>query len=140
VNAREKVPRELVVACGDSTKVLECIEETLDEIALAVKGEVTGRWRLTVCFGRNHRSDFSLCESVAERIGIVSLVADESFRVDPFEQRLRASQIMGLTRREHHIDGIAKRIDEGMNFGGQSAARPADRLFAVFFSAPALCW
>jgi len=25
-------------------------------------------------------------------------------------------------------------------FGGQPAARAADRLFAVFFRAPALCW
>ena len=47
---------------------------------------------------------------------------------------------MGLTRREPHIDGIAERINEGVNFGGQSAAGPADRLFAVFFRAPALCW
>ena len=140
MNAPEKISRELVVTCGDGTKVLEFIEEALDEIALAVEGKVAGRRRLTIGFGRDHRSDFSLSERAAERIGIVCLVSDESFRIDPFEQRLRASQIMGLTRREHHIDRIAERIDEGMNFGGQSAARPADRLFAVFFSAPALCW
>jgi hypothetical protein len=30
-----------------------------------------------------------------------------------FEQRLRASQIMGLTGRQHHIDRIAERIDQG---------------------------
>jgi hypothetical protein len=47
---------------------------------------------------------------------------------------------MGLTRREHHIDGITECINEDVNFGGQSAAGPADRLFAVFFRAPALCW
>jgi MFS family permease len=34
---------------------------------------------------------------------------------------------------------IAQSIDERMNFGGQSAARSADRLRAVFFRAPALC-
>ena len=33
-----------------------------------------------------------------------------------------------------------KRIDQGVDFGGQPAARAADRLFAVFFRAPALCW
>jgi hypothetical protein len=61
-------------------------------------------------------------------------------RIGSFEQRLRASQIMGLTRREHHIDGIAERIDEDVNFGAQSAAGSTDRLLAVFFRAPALCW
>jgi hypothetical protein len=46
---------------------------------------------------------------------------------------------VGLTRREHQIDGIAEGIDEGVDFGGQSAAGSADRLRAVFFRAPALC-
>jgi len=36
------------------------------------------------------------------------------------------------TRREHHLDGIAERIDEDVNLGGQSAAGSADRLLAVF--------
>src|SRR5215468_563881 len=109
------------------------VEGSLDEIALAVEGEVTRRRRLTVGFGRDHRDDFSLGESVAERIGIVCLVTDQRFWIDPFEQRLRASQIVNLTRREHYLDGIAERIDEDVNLGGQSAAGSADRLFAVFF-------
>ena len=140
MNAREKISRELVVAGGDGAKVLEFIEEALDEIALAVEGKVTGWRRLTVGLGRDYRCDLSLRKRVAERIGIVGLVRDESFRIDRFEQRLRASQIMGLTRREHHLDGIAKRINNNVYFGGQSAAGPADRLVTVFFRAPALCW
>ncbi len=52
-------------------KVLEFIEEALDEIALAIEREVTGRRRLTVGFGRDHWDDFSLGKNVAERIGIV---------------------------------------------------------------------
>jgi hypothetical protein len=35
----------------------------------------------------------------------------------PFEQRLGASQIVNLTRREHHLDGIAERIDADVNLG-----------------------
>jgi len=46
---------------------------------------------------------------------------------------------VNLTRREHYLDGIAERVDEDVNLGGQSAAGSADRLFAVFFRAPALC-
>jgi len=38
-----------------------------------------------------------------------------------------------LTPREHQIDGIAERINEDVNFGGQSAAGSADRLLVVFF-------
>jgi hypothetical protein len=46
---------------------------------------------------------------------------------------------VGLPGREHQLDGVAKGIDERVDFGGQSAAGSADRLFAVFFRAPALC-
>ena len=133
MNAREKISRELVVTCGDGTKVLEFIEEAFDEITLAVEGKVTGRRRLPSGLGRDHGGDFSLRKRVAERVGIVGLVTDESFRIDPFEQRFGASRIVGLTRREHQIDGIAERINEDVNFGGQSAAGSADRLFVVFF-------
>jgi hypothetical protein len=42
-------------------------------------------------------------------------------------------------RREHQFDRTAQGIDERMDFGRQSAAGSADRLFAVFFRAPALC-
>jgi hypothetical protein len=47
---------------------------------------------------------------------------------------------VGLARGEHQVDRIAESIDERVDFGCQSAARAADRLLAVFFRAPALCW
>jgi hypothetical protein len=46
---------------------------------------------------------------------------------------------VSLPGRQHQLDGIAERIDKGVNLGGQSAARSSDRLLAVFFRAPALC-
>jgi|SRR6516164_11584819 hypothetical protein len=85
--------------------------------SLAVEGEVTRRRRLTVGFGRDHRRDFLLGEGVAERIGVVCLVSDQRFWIDPFEQRLRTSQIVNLTRREHHFDGIAERIASSLTSG-----------------------
>jgi hypothetical protein len=63
---------------------------------------------LRLALGGITGGDFSVGQRVAGRIGIVCLVADESLRIAPFERRLRATQIMGLTRREHHIDGIAE--------------------------------
>jgi hypothetical protein len=47
---------------------------------------------------------------------------------------------MVLAGRKHEFDRIAQSVDERMNLGRQSAARSADRLRAVFFRAPALCW
>lgn len=139
MNCGEKISGEFVVARGDGAKVLEFIEETLDEIALAIEHKVASPRDLSGGLWRDHRGDLSLCESVEQCIGIVSLVAEQGLWIGPFEQRLCASQIMGLPGREPHIDGIAERIDQDMDFGGQSAAGSADRLLAVFFRAPALC-
>jgi hypothetical protein len=45
-----------------------------------------------------------------------------------------------LSRRERQRDGVAERIDDGMELRRQAAARAADRLVGVdFFWAPALC-
>jgi hypothetical protein len=118
--------------------VLEFVEEALDEIALTVEGKITSPRRLAVGFRRNHGGDFALGERIEERVGVVRLVANQSLWISLLKRRLCASQIVGLPRREHQIDRIAEGIDKDMNFSGQSAARSADRLLAVFFRAPAL--
>ena len=47
---------------------------------------------------------------------------------------------MGLAAGQMKAGWIAERIDAGMDFGAQPAARAADRLvLAVIFWAPALC-
>ena len=140
LDASEEISREFVVARGDGAKVFEFIEEALDEIALAIECEVAGPWRLAVGLWWNHRSNVALSERVEQRVGVVGLITNQGMRIGIVEQQLGASQIVGLPRREPHLDRIAEGIDEGVDFGGQSAARSADRLLAVFFRAPALCW
>jgi hypothetical protein len=119
--------------------VLELIEEALNKVTLAVEREVARPLDLAVGFGWDDGSDSALGESVNERVGIVALVADQGIWLDVVDQRFGTSKIMDLARCEHQLDGIAQGIDEGVNLGGQSAARPADRLRAVFFRAPAEC-
>jgi hypothetical protein len=47
---------------------------------------------------------------------------------------------MRLTASQEEADGVAQRIDHGVDLGAQSAARLADRLVLFgFFCAPALC-
>jgi hypothetical protein len=119
--------------------MLEFVEEALDEIALAIEREVAIPRRFAIGFWRNHRGDSSLSEGIDQLISVVSLVAKQGVWIGAVDQLLRASQIVDLSRGEHQFDRIAQSIDEGMDFGRQSAAGSADRLFAVFFRAPALC-
>ena len=140
MNSGEEISGEFVVPCGDGAKVLEFVEEALDEIAFAVERVVTCTLYFTVGLGRDHGDDFPSREGVEQRIGIVSLVADQGVRIGAIDQRLRASQIVDLPWREHQFDRIAKGIDERVDFCRQPTAGSPDRLFAVFFRAPALCW
>jgi hypothetical protein len=96
--------------------------------------------RFAIGLGRNHRRDVALLERFDEVVGVEGFVAKQRPWLDSFQQRLRARQVVRLAAREHHVDRVAERIDQNVDFGGQSAARAADRLLAVFFRAPALCW
>ena len=120
--------------------MLEFIEEALDEVALAIERKIASPRRRAIGFWRNHRGDSSSHESVDQRISVVRLIAKQGTWIGAADQRLRASQIMGLPWREHQFDGIAQSIDQRVDFGRQSATGSADRLLAVFFRAPALCW
>ena len=84
----EKVSGEFVIAGRNGSKVLNFIEEALDEVALAVKCEIAIAFGLSVGFGRNYRRDFSLRKAIDERISVVGLVCDQGFRIGIFNQGL----------------------------------------------------
>jgi len=90
--------------------VFEFVEEALDEIAFAVERVVTCALHFTVGLGWNHWGDLSSREGVEQRIGIVSLVAEEGARVGVFEQRFGACQVVILPRRQHQFDRIASAL------------------------------
>jgi hypothetical protein len=120
--------------------MFEFVEEALDEVALGVEREVARAWDFAIGLRGNHGGDVSPGKGLDQDVGVVSLVPDQRLRLDIVKQRLRAGQIVSLAWREHQRDGVAEGIDERMDFGGQSAAGSTERLFAVFFRAPALCW
>ena len=122
-----------------SDALLELIEEAFDEVALAVERVIARPGDLAIGRRRDDGSNSPLGEDLDEALGIVAFVANQSLWIGVVDQRFGASKIMGLARREHQLDGIAQGIDEGVNFGGQSATRSADRLRTVFFRAPAEC-
>ena len=140
MDAGEENLGELVVARGDSPEMLELVEETLNEIAFAVEGEVARARGFSVGFGWDDWDDRSIVEGGDEGVGVEGLVGDQSAGIDGFDQRFGAGEIVILARAEHHLDRIAEGVDQGVNFGGQSATGSADGLRTVFFWAPALCW
>jgi hypothetical protein len=135
----EKISGEFVITCGDGTEVFELIEKSFDKVAFAVEREIARSRGFAVSLGRDDRSDSPLGEGGDEWVCVVCLVAKQCVWIGVVDKRFRASKIMSLAWREHQRDGIAQGVDECVNFGGQSTARSADRLRAIFFRAPALC-
>jgi hypothetical protein len=119
--------------------MFEFVEESLDEVTLAIKGKIAWQSNRAAGVGRNHRGDLPIGQKFDKGVGVVCLVANQSRRTGILEQRLCADEVVGLSWSEQQLDGITQRIDERVNFGTQSSARSADRLLAVFFRAPALC-
>jgi hypothetical protein len=97
-NASEKSIGELVVAYGDAAVLLQGVEEALDEIALAVEGEVGLSRFFAVGFRRNDGRDPALLELLDEGVRVISLVADEGVRLDLVEKRRSLSDVGRLPR------------------------------------------
>ena len=136
----EEISCELVISGSYTTEMFDDIKETLDEVALAVEGEIAIALDQPVGFGRDDRGDVAFRKEVDQSICVVGFVGQESLRVDLIQQRFSLAEVGGLPGRQREADGIAQSIDDGVDLRGQSASGASDGLvFAVFFRAPALC-
>ena len=136
----EEVSSGFFVAGCDGSELFESIEETLDEVAFGVEGEVACAVELAIGLGRDHRLDAAHGQGFDETVGVVTFVGDEGLRLDFGQERFGLGDVVGLTARQADRQRIAERIDDGVDLGRQSAARPPERFRpAVFLGAPALC-
>ena len=137
----EEISGGLVVACGNGPELLELAVEILDEVSRLVKLCVMGALDFAVAFGWDHRRFSGCVQRLYDAfVGVECFVCQQSGGFHLRQQRIGAFQIMGLAWREQERERIAKGVDQGMNFGTQTAfAAPNRLIFAVFFLAPALC-
>ena len=132
---------EFVVARSDATELLEPTEESLNEVASLVLLSVELAWRESVAPRRNDGLCARLGNDINESVTVISLVGNDGFTRDGVNQCGTLGNVGYLAFGENQAQGIAQRIHAGVNLGGQSATRAANRLIAtVFFGAPAECW
>jgi len=140
MDACEEISSGFFVARGDGSELLESIEETFDEIAFGVEREVAWAADPAVGLGRDHRRDAAHAQGFDEAVGVVTLVGDKGLRLDFGEQRFGLGDVVDLSPGQSDRQRIAERVDDGVDLGRQSTARPPERLLvAVFLGAPALC-
>jgi hypothetical protein len=85
--AAKKFRARLSVAGRNGLKVLNFMEEALDEVALAVTCEIAVAFDRSVGFGGNYGRDFSLGKALDQRISVVGLVCDQGFRIGIFNHK-----------------------------------------------------
>ena len=132
---------ELVVSGGEAAKLLEAIEESLDEVARFIAMPINGTLGFSITPRGNDRFCAGVLNGINQFVAVVAFVGNNSFGVDSFNKRSTLGDIRDFTAGKNQTQGIAQRIDACMNLGCQSASRTTDRLIAtVFFGAPAACW
>jgi hypothetical protein len=140
VKSGEVVSGGFFVASCDTSEVFDCIEESFDEIALAVEREITVAFDLAVGLGRDDWLDGAPFQAVDERVAVVGLVGEERCGRDLSGQRFGLRDVVGLSWGQAECQRISQSIDDDMDFRRQAASGTAYGLvLAFFFLAPALC-
>ena len=136
----EEIARGLFVACGDATELFDELEESFDQIALAVKREIAIAFVFAIRLWRDDRLDRARLEAGDVAVGVVALVAQNGFRLYLCRERFGLGDVMDLTAGQTERERISEGVDDPMDFRGQATARTANGLVdAPFLRAPALC-
>ena len=136
----EIVAGGLFITGGDAAKVLDGIEDPLDEIALAVEGKIAVPFDRAVGFRRDHRFDGAPFQAVDEAVTVVTLVAEECCVLDLSGKSFCLCDVVCLSSGQAEHEGISQGVDDGMDFRRQATTRAAYGLvLSPFLRAPALC-
>ena len=127
------------IARGDTSKRLDGAEEVFDEVTpfvlFGVVRGVSGR----PFAQRDDRLDISASQLRAQPVCIERLVADQGQAGDAGHERVKACDVVTMTRQKHKANQIAERIDERRYLRRQTATRRADGLLASPPFAPVPC-
>jgi len=98
------------------------VEESLDEVSLAIKGKVAQALDDPVCFGWNNRACAAFFYQPNNSVGVIAFVRQHILCGDPLQQQLCLRAVGDVAGCENDADRIAQRITQGVYFGRQSAA------------------
>ena len=113
----EEVSGGFVIACSNSAEWLEFEEEVLDQMPGLVEFFIVLTRCFPVGFWRNNGLDALLLKKVQDTlIGIKGFVSAPCVGLEIGQESIRSLPIAGLTRGQNEVQGIAQRIDHGVDF------------------------
>ena len=143
MDSSQKADRAFVIASGKRTIVFQFREEVFNQMACLIEVRIIGAWLASIRFGGNNNRHLRLLQHVKDALlGIIRGIREQGLDVrhQIGEQRIRASEVRGVARREMKAGRIAQGITGRMEFGTQtpSGAAQAFCLWVPPF-APAAC-
>ena len=131
---------ELIVAGGDTTEVLQLVEEALNQVALPVDEFLPTVSLLAIGFVGNIGDGTLSPDAQTDAIRIVALVGnDDGFAIEPLQQGLGAGHIVVVAGRQDQPDRTAFRIDPRVDFRGEAASASAHTTNSTLFFTPEAC-
>ena len=112
----------------DDWPVLQAAEGILDAVSLPVKALVVSGRFLARLPGRDAGADTTVFETIAQPVGIISLVAQETLGWRQMAQQHECATTIGhLTWGEEEVQRPALTVAEHVQLGVQAAFRASDR-------------
>ena len=128
----QEIAGGLFVASSDAAELFDELEESFDQIAFGVEGEIAIAFDFAIRLRRDDRLD--------DAVGVVAFVAEKGVGLYFCGQRFSLRDVMNLAAGQTEREWISQGIDDHMDFRGQATARTANGLVdAPFLRAPALC-
>ena len=121
---------------------LKCLrrqKKSLDHVTVFIGMDVELAGHQSVPFRFDYGVDIVFDEKRAQWIGIIGAIGYQITALVLFEQAFGLGDIMGLSRCQGPVRQTPQAFHQSMNLGSQPAARVPERLWAVFFAAPAPC-
>ena len=117
-----------VIAGRNPSERLDLGEVVFDQVTPAIHVDVVGYLDPSISLRRDDGQRPSVVQLPSDRIVVEGLVRDQCLDGDTVEQRVDADAVMTLAREQNEPGQVAERIDQGQDFGGQTATGTADGL------------
>lgn len=123
-----EVDEQLVISGGDAAELLEFGKEALDAVAFLIEMGVVGARVFAISLGRDDDGGAGLINPLAQVVGVISLVREDGAGIEAIDKLMSQNDIAALAGRANQPDRQPQAFRRGMDFRGQSPARPAQTL------------
>ena len=130
---------ELIVASGDTAKLLDPAEESLNEVSTFVTMLVEFTLNAAIAARRDDGLNVRGVQIVKDGIAVVGFVGADRAGIQALQEWQRFGAVAGLSSGQMESGQGTQSFDYRVNLRAQSTTGSSERLIAVFFAAPAAC-